>query len=45
MLLGDLDGKANPKRADICMADSLCCTKETNTVATSTVEQLNFNKK
>ena len=33
MLCGDLNGKEIQKRGDICihMADSLCCTADTNT--------------
>ena len=32
-VLGDLNGKESQKRRDICIcvADSLCCTAETNT--------------
>ena len=28
---GDLNGKEIQKRGDICVADSFCCTVETNT--------------
>ena len=34
MLCGDLNGKEIPKKGDICIpiADSLCCTAETNKI-------------
>ena len=41
MLCGDINGKEIQKRGDICIhvADSLCCTAETNIL-----NQLHFNK-
>ena len=49
MLCGDLNGKEIYKAEDICIpvADSLCCTAETNTTLSSnyTPIQINFLKK
>ena len=48
MLCGDLDGKSIQKRGDlcICIADSLCCIVETNTILSSnyTPIKINFKK-
>ena len=44
MLCGDLNGKEIQKRGDICIhiADSLCCTAETNTTLHSNYIPIRF---
>ena len=47
MLCGDLNGKKIQKRGDICIciADSLCCTAETNTALLSNYTPIKINLK
>ena len=47
MLSGDLNGKEIQKRGNICIhiADSLCCTAETNTTLQSNYTPLKINFK
>ena len=47
MLCGDLNGKEIHKRGDICIriADSLCCTAETNTTLLSKYSLIKINLK